>query len=66
MRTLTFIEWVALHGQCGLSFFVAMELNLASNRFQQGGEALLILTEREEKGMIKQLEDKKVPLNKIE
>ncbi len=36
------------------------------NRFQQGGEALLILTAREEQGMIKQLEDKKVPIKKIE
>jgi hypothetical protein len=36
------------------------------NRFQQGGEALLILTTREEQGMIKQLEDKKVPIKKIE
>ncbi|CAF4018771.1 unnamed protein product, partial [Rotaria sp. Silwood2] len=35
-------------------------------RFQQGGEALLILTSREEQGMIKQLEDKKVPVKKIE
>ncbi|CAF4872672.1 unnamed protein product [Rotaria sp. Silwood1] len=35
-------------------------------RFQQGGEALLILTSREEQGMIKQLEDKKVPIKKIE
>ncbi|CAF1003170.1 unnamed protein product [Adineta steineri] len=35
-------------------------------RFQQGGEALLILTAREEQGMIKQLEDKKVPVKKIE
>ncbi|CAF0886043.1 unnamed protein product [Didymodactylos carnosus] len=35
-------------------------------RFEKGGEALLLLTEREERGMIKQLEDKKVPLNKIE
>ncbi len=35
-------------------------------RFQQGGEALLILTAREEQGMIKQLEDKKVPIKKIE
>ncbi|CAF1301233.1 unnamed protein product [Rotaria sordida] len=35
-------------------------------RFEQGGEALLILTSREEQGMIKQLEDKKVPIKKIE
>jgi ATP-dependent RNA helicase DDX10/DBP4 len=35
-------------------------------RFEQGGEALLILTAREEQGMIKQLEDKKVPIKKIE
>ncbi|CAF3168463.1 unnamed protein product [Rotaria socialis] len=35
-------------------------------RFQHGGEALLILTPREEQGMIKQLEDKKVPIKKIE
>lgn len=36
------------------------------NRFENGGEALLILTTREEQGMIKQLEDKKVPIKKIE
>ncbi|CAF2142988.1 unnamed protein product [Rotaria magnacalcarata] len=35
-------------------------------RFQHGGEALLILTAREEQGMIKQLEDKKAPIKKIE
>ncbi|CAF3667749.1 unnamed protein product [Rotaria sordida] len=35
-------------------------------RFEHGGEALLILTSREEQGMIKQLEDKKVPIKKIE
>lgn len=35
-------------------------------RFQQGGEALLVLTAREEQGMIKQLEEKKVPIKKIE
>jgi len=36
------------------------------NRFEQGGEALLFLTAREEQGMIKQLEDKKAPIKKIE
>ncbi|UJR37181.1 hypothetical protein I4U23_029889 [Adineta vaga] len=35
-------------------------------RFQHDGEALMILTAREEEGMIKQLEHKKVPIKKIE
>jgi hypothetical protein len=35
-------------------------------RFEHGGEALLILTAREEQAMVKQLEDKKVPIKKIE
>ena len=41
-------------------------VSLSLDRFQQGGEALLILTAHEEQGMIKQLENKKVPIKKIE
>uniref|UniRef100_A0A8C2JE97 ATP-dependent RNA helicase n=1 Tax=Cyprinus carpio TaxID=7962 RepID=A0A8C2JE97_CYPCA len=34
-------------------------------RYKEGGEALLVLLPSEEKGMIAQLQDKKVPINKI-
>ncbi|KAM8975467.1 putative ATP-dependent RNA helicase DDX10 isoform 3-T3 [Pelodytes ibericus] len=34
-------------------------------RYKEGGEALLVLLPSEHKGMIKQLEDKKVPINQI-
>ncbi|XP_028300224.1 probable ATP-dependent RNA helicase DDX10 [Gouania willdenowi] len=34
-------------------------------RYRQGGEGLLLLLPSEEKGMIKMLKDKKVPINKI-
>lgn len=34
-------------------------------RYQKGGEALLVLVPSEEKGMIEQLEAKKIPINKI-
>jgi hypothetical protein len=62
MQIHIFIELDELHGKGEVRDF---EMNLC-NRFQQGGEALLILTAREEQGMIKQLEDKKVPIKKIE
>ncbi|XP_029988800.1 probable ATP-dependent RNA helicase DDX10 [Sphaeramia orbicularis] len=35
-------------------------------RYKEGGEALLLLLPSEEKGMITQLQDKKVPINKIQ
>ncbi|XP_017348786.2 probable ATP-dependent RNA helicase DDX10 isoform X2 [Ictalurus punctatus] len=35
-------------------------------RYKEGGEALLILLPSEEKGMITQLQEKKVPINKIQ
>ncbi|XP_066501830.1 probable ATP-dependent RNA helicase DDX10 isoform X1 [Hoplias malabaricus] len=35
-------------------------------RYKEGGEALLILLPSEEKGMIAQLQEKKVPVNKIQ
>ncbi|XP_026049829.1 probable ATP-dependent RNA helicase DDX10 [Astatotilapia calliptera] len=35
-------------------------------RYKEGGEALLLLLPSEEKGMVKQLEEKKVPINKIQ
>ncbi|XP_048838930.1 probable ATP-dependent RNA helicase DDX10 [Brienomyrus brachyistius] len=35
-------------------------------RYKEGGEALLVLLPTEEKGMIKQLQEKKVPINKIQ
>ncbi|XP_046724211.1 probable ATP-dependent RNA helicase DDX10 isoform X1 [Silurus meridionalis] len=35
-------------------------------RYKEGGEALLILLPSEEKGMIAQLQEKKVPINKIQ
>uniref|UniRef100_A0A671RS63 ATP-dependent RNA helicase n=1 Tax=Sinocyclocheilus anshuiensis TaxID=1608454 RepID=A0A671RS63_9TELE len=35
-------------------------------RYKEGGEALLVLLASEEKGMIAQLQKKKVPINKIE
>uniref|UniRef100_A0A4W3HTX0 ATP-dependent RNA helicase n=1 Tax=Callorhinchus milii TaxID=7868 RepID=A0A4W3HTX0_CALMI len=35
-------------------------------RYKEGGEALLVLLPSEEEGMVKQLEEKKVPINKIE
>ncbi|CAJ1064687.1 putative ATP-dependent RNA helicase DDX10 [Xyrichtys novacula] len=35
-------------------------------RYKEGGEALLLLVPSEEKGMIKQLQEKKVPINKIQ
>ncbi|XP_037078678.1 probable ATP-dependent RNA helicase DDX10 [Pollicipes pollicipes] len=35
-------------------------------RFQRGGETLLVLTPREERGMIAQLEQRKIPIQKIE
>uniref|UniRef100_A0A673I3R3 ATP-dependent RNA helicase n=1 Tax=Sinocyclocheilus rhinocerous TaxID=307959 RepID=A0A673I3R3_9TELE len=35
-------------------------------RYKEGGEALLVLLPSEEKGMIAQLQKKKVPINKIE
>ncbi|KAL1252939.1 hypothetical protein QQF64_017632, partial [Cirrhinus molitorella] len=35
-------------------------------RYKEGGEALLVLLPSEEKGMIAQLQEKKVPINKIE
>uniref|UniRef100_UPI00398EA9BA probable ATP-dependent RNA helicase DDX10 n=1 Tax=Pristiophorus japonicus TaxID=55135 RepID=UPI00398EA9BA len=34
-------------------------------RYKEGGEALLVLLPSEEKAMVKQLEEKKVPINKI-
>lgn len=34
-------------------------------RYKEGGEALLVLLPTEEKAMVKQLEEKKVPINKI-
>ncbi|XP_072332896.1 probable ATP-dependent RNA helicase DDX10 [Scyliorhinus torazame] len=34
-------------------------------RYKEGGEALLILLPSEEKAMVKQLEEKKIPINKI-
>ncbi|XP_062910210.1 probable ATP-dependent RNA helicase DDX10 [Mobula hypostoma] len=34
-------------------------------RYKEGGEALLVLLPNEEKAMVKQLEEKKVPINKI-
>ena len=65
MRTLTFIELDALLGENFL-YFNSTYKNKFHFRFQTNGEALLILTAREEQGMIKQLEDKKVPITKIE
>uniref|UniRef100_A0A8C5A4B2 ATP-dependent RNA helicase n=1 Tax=Gadus morhua TaxID=8049 RepID=A0A8C5A4B2_GADMO len=35
-------------------------------RYKEGGEALLVLLPSEEEGMITQLQDKKVPINKIQ
>ncbi|XP_029356304.1 probable ATP-dependent RNA helicase DDX10 [Echeneis naucrates] len=35
-------------------------------RYKEGGEALLLLNPSEEKGMISQLQEKKVPINKIQ
>uniref|UniRef100_A0A3P8ULA5 ATP-dependent RNA helicase n=1 Tax=Cynoglossus semilaevis TaxID=244447 RepID=A0A3P8ULA5_CYNSE len=35
-------------------------------RYKEGGEALLLLLPSEEKGMLAQLQDKKVPINKIQ
>uniref|UniRef100_A0AAR2J0Q4 ATP-dependent RNA helicase n=1 Tax=Pygocentrus nattereri TaxID=42514 RepID=A0AAR2J0Q4_PYGNA len=35
-------------------------------RYKEGGEALLVLLPSEEKGMIAQLQEKKVPINKIQ
>ncbi|KAF3691363.1 putative ATP-dependent RNA helicase DDX10 [Channa argus] len=35
-------------------------------RYKEGGEALLLLLPSEEKGMLSQLEEKKVPINKIQ
>lgn len=35
-------------------------------RYKEGGEALLVLLSSEEKGMIAQLQEKKVPINKIQ
>ncbi|KAJ3599212.1 hypothetical protein NHX12_033175 [Muraenolepis orangiensis] len=35
-------------------------------RYKEGGEALLVLLPSEEEGMIAQLQDKKVPINKIQ
>uniref|UniRef100_A0A3Q3KMZ2 ATP-dependent RNA helicase n=1 Tax=Monopterus albus TaxID=43700 RepID=A0A3Q3KMZ2_MONAL len=35
-------------------------------RYKEGGEALLLLLPTEEKGMVSQLQDKKVPINKIQ
>nr|XP_046247600.1 probable ATP-dependent RNA helicase DDX10 [Scatophagus argus] len=35
-------------------------------RYKEGGEALLLLLPSEEKGMIRQLQEKKVPINKIQ
>ncbi|XP_051233757.1 probable ATP-dependent RNA helicase DDX10 [Dicentrarchus labrax] len=35
-------------------------------RYKEGGEALLLLLPSEEKGMVSQLQDKKVPINKIQ
>ncbi|GAA6226204.1 probable ATP-dependent RNA helicase DDX10 [Lates japonicus] len=35
-------------------------------RYKEGGEALLLLLPSEEKGMISQLQEKKVPINKIQ
>ncbi|KAA0720107.1 putative ATP-dependent RNA helicase DDX10 [Triplophysa tibetana] len=35
-------------------------------RYKEGGEALLLLLSSEEKGMIAQLQEKKVPINKIQ
>ncbi|KAK2816009.1 hypothetical protein Q5P01_026476 [Channa striata] len=35
-------------------------------RYKEGGEALLLLLPSEEKGMVSQLEEKKVPINKIQ
>ncbi|XP_070688956.1 probable ATP-dependent RNA helicase DDX10 [Pempheris klunzingeri] len=35
-------------------------------RYKEGGEALLLLLPSEEKGMVGQLQDKKVPINKIQ
>lgn len=35
-------------------------------RYKEGGEALLLLLPTEEKGMISQLQEKKVPINKIQ
>ncbi|XP_078078191.1 putative ATP-dependent RNA helicase DDX10 [Mustelus asterias] len=34
-------------------------------RYKEGGEALLVLLPSEEKAMVKQLEEKKIPINKI-
>ncbi|KAG8537785.1 hypothetical protein GDO81_023844, partial [Engystomops pustulosus] len=34
-------------------------------RYKEGGEALLVLLPSEEKGMLQQLQEKKVPINKI-
>ena len=34
-------------------------------RYQKGGESLLVLLPSEEEGMIQQLEEKKIPINKI-
>ncbi|XP_064413961.1 probable ATP-dependent RNA helicase DDX10 isoform X2 [Latimeria chalumnae] len=34
-------------------------------RYKEGGEALLVLLPSEEKGMVRQLEERKVPINKI-
>ncbi|XP_068175532.1 probable ATP-dependent RNA helicase DDX10 [Antennarius striatus] len=35
-------------------------------RYKEGGEALLLLLPSEEKGMVRQLQDKKVPISKIQ
>ncbi|KAM6969945.1 putative ATP-dependent RNA helicase DDX10 [Aplochiton taeniatus] len=35
-------------------------------RYKEGGEALLVLLPSEEKGMVAQLQDKKVPINRIQ
>ncbi|KAF0304246.1 putative ATP-dependent RNA helicase DDX10 [Amphibalanus amphitrite] len=35
-------------------------------RFQKGGETLLVLTPREEEGMVSQLQHRKIPIEKIE
>ncbi|XP_034565780.1 probable ATP-dependent RNA helicase DDX10 [Notolabrus celidotus] len=35
-------------------------------RYKEGGEALLLLLPSEEKGMLRQLQEKKVPINKIQ
>lgn len=47
-----------------IAYFCSLSLSLC--RYKEGGEALLVLLPSEENGMIAQLQEKKVPINKIQ